>query len=778
MQKFVICERDKIILAALDSLEVREGERILNPIGDGLYVALLAPPEKYDLHLRLAVEILRKLGEYNEHVGRPEKFDLRIGIDDCMDDLAPDINNKVNVVGDGANIASRIMGLADGGQILVSESVHRQLFKRQQYENKFRELPSKRVKHGFLVRPFQYVEEGVTGLNCELPKEWVQDASNQEQVMSRPAISSEAPAQVESEQDAGKSLTPSESQATQGEQQIADAVDALILAISNPEYASGIKLAGELDAFQLLRLQLLTSSWLESQISSSMLGTHESNRLYLNRVRLLPTRPELFSVLRMLINDASGYIPGWYWLKELEPQMIERIILHLALSDPLAFVRQQAFGLLYSASVPLPEGISERLSATVTSDAAPEVRRAATRYLGRVGTERHLPIVGSALVDREATVVYQAKESKYWILARTHPDRTLRELLGESRSDIDQILLELIPRINEIETSTLIDALGNANDDIRLFALKELAQRGDLTVESAASLKGDKDQGVKAEAYRFLIRRGVAFEPREIGSDVPDNRLGRWMSRKFIARRVSPIDRDEIIFEFYRRFNIDQLVEMTDWNEWSGHDAYRALACEHFADFGQRLREDLRTDFGSAGQKYYEGELTTWKEIAAHRTTTSNQTGSFPTISGSWSALWKVAQQPDESTPESSAQRSVESRKAYYIAAALAGLSRSGASEDVTFGRRLLFHTDEDVRIEAVKVITRCGSSEDVRDLIKVATTEDGLLQELAGRSALNLSDEPLVVARELLATGDEILTSLTLAELIALEIKGRQPNS
>ena len=76
------------------------------------------------------------------------------------------------------------------------------------------------------------------------------------------------------------------------------------------------------------------------------------------------------------------------------------------------------------------------------------------------------------------------------------------------------------------------------------------------------------------------------------------------MSRKFIARRVSPIDRDEIIFEYYRRFNIDQVVEMTDWNEWSGHDAYRALACDHFPEFGQRLREDLRTDFLSAGQKF------------------------------------------------------------------------------------------------------------------------------------------------------------------------------
>ena len=496
-------------------MEVRDGERVLNPIGDGLYVALLASPEKYDLHLRLALEILRRLGEYNNHAAEPERFDLRIGIDECMDDLTTDINNKLNVVGDGANIASRIMGLADGGQILVSDSVHRQLFKRQQYQDKFRELPSKKVKHGVLVRPFQYIEEGVIGLNCDLPNEWLQDESKPDQVMSRP-ISSDAPVQVKSERDTGASLTHGEPQASEGEQQITDAVDALILAISNPEYASGIKMGGELDPFQLLRIQLLTTSWLESQISSSMLGTHESNRLYLKRERLSPTRPELFSILRMLINDAAGYIPGWYWLNGFEPEMIDRILLHMALSDPLAFVRQQAFGLLYSAAVQLPEGLNERLSATVTSDSAPEVRRAATRYIGRVGAEHHLPIVGSALVDREATVVYQAKESKHWILARTDPDRSFRELLSESRSDVDQILLELIPKISKIETSTLMDALKNGNDEIKLFAVKELAKRGNLTVESAVLLKEDKRDAIKAQPIAFLFGKALNLSQEKL----------------------------------------------------------------------------------------------------------------------------------------------------------------------------------------------------------------------------------------------------------------------
>jgi len=122
----------------------------------------------------------------------------------------------------------------------------------------------------------------------------------------------------------------------------------------------------------------------------------------------------------------------------------------------------------------------------------------------------------------------------------------------------------------------------------------------------------------------------------------------------------------------------------------------------------------------------------------------------------------------DATTPESMAQSDVTGRKVYYIAAALAGLAHHGSPEDAEFGRQFLSHSDIDVRIEAVRVIHRCGNVSDVSSLIKTAESSDGLVQELAAKAALALTADQHGVAGEFLRTENEILTSITVAELIA----------
>jgi hypothetical protein len=207
---------------------------------------------------------------------------------------------------------------------------------------------------------------------------------------------------------------------------------------------------------------------------------------------------------------------------------------------------------------------------------------------------------------------------------------------------------------------------------------------------------------------------------------------------------------------------------MSDWNQGSGHEAYRALALEHFPEFGERLREDLRTDFAAAAESYYQRELEKWQKIAAtpvNPASLSPLTQSKPSL---WSAFLQEPTAPVESTPESSAQSSVSWHKAGYLKAALAGLTRNGSPDDLKFGREFLSHSDDDVRIEAVRVIRQFGNSEDIPELIKVAKSSSGLLQELAAKAALSLSGNHRDLAEELLATGDEVLISLTVTELIA----------
>jgi class 3 adenylate cyclase/HEAT repeat protein len=774
-QSLIVTALNEIIQATLDDLTISETERVLIPAGDGLCIALLGAVENYDLHVRLALSILHSIDKHNEQSSENDRFQVRIGINQNTDNLVVDINGNPNVAGNGINLAARIMGLADGAQILVSQVVQAELYKRETYQGKLRELPLVKVKHGEPVQVSQYVQEGFPGLDCNLPTKWRSDSADQSresgEAIDRPAPPPEPlseQAQAQAIDTALAEPEPSTAERPSGEQQIAEAVGALNKSVQQGDFARGTQFSSDLDDFRLLRLQLLTSTWLVTQIPSSMLGIHEANRLYLHRESLRPTSPEFVSLLRMLISDHLAYIPGWYWFDGIEEKEIETVILHLAFTDPHSPVKQMAFDLLSSARVPLPNKARERMSQAVTSDSSLNVRRAALLYIGSVGDHTYLPIVGSALVDRERTVSYQAKESKYLLLARSEPDRALKELLGETGVEVEEILNELLPKVREIKSATLLKALDHSEERIRFFAISVLIERGEFSVELATRQKEDKYDPIKAIVYRYLIKQGTEIDAETIAYDVPDDHFSRIASRSLIVRPSPPIEREQILLEFYRRYSFDQLVQMSDWNQGSGAEAYRALALEHFSEFGVRIREDLRTDFAAAAESYYQRQLEEWRRIAAKPVSPTTLNLLTQSKSSLWSAFLQERTEPVESTPESSAQSSVSWHKAGYLKAALAGLARNGSPDDLKFGREFLSHSDDDVRIEAVRVVRQFGNAEDIPELMKIAKSSSGLLQELAARTTLSVSSNQSGIAEELLATGDEVLVSITVAELIA----------
>ena len=67
------------------------------------------------------------------------KFDVRIGVNENVDNLIFDINDRANLTGAGINYARRIMDYADGGNILISQTVYERLSQREKYLEKFKE---------------------------------------------------------------------------------------------------------------------------------------------------------------------------------------------------------------------------------------------------------------------------------------------------------------------------------------------------------------------------------------------------------------------------------------------------------------------------------------------------------------------------------------------------------------------------------------------------------------------------------------------------------------
>jgi class 3 adenylate cyclase len=96
------------------------------------------------------------------------KFNIRVGINENIDNLIIDINGNKNISGAGINHASRIEGQADPAQILVGNSVYEKLVQREKYMKAFNSYTAL-VKHGLPLKVHQLINKSLLYLNNEIP---------------------------------------------------------------------------------------------------------------------------------------------------------------------------------------------------------------------------------------------------------------------------------------------------------------------------------------------------------------------------------------------------------------------------------------------------------------------------------------------------------------------------------------------------------------------------------------------------------------------------------
>lgn len=95
---------------------VDESTRITLDTGDGAAICFLGDPEEALLSAQLLRDLLFK--KYQK------KLSLRIGLHLGPLRMLKDVNNRVNVVGDGINVAQRIMDFSSANQIMVSRAYY------------------------------------------------------------------------------------------------------------------------------------------------------------------------------------------------------------------------------------------------------------------------------------------------------------------------------------------------------------------------------------------------------------------------------------------------------------------------------------------------------------------------------------------------------------------------------------------------------------------------------------------------------------------------------
>lgn len=169
-QSDLISYLNTIVLKVIDSKQIGAFDRLFMPTGDGMCISLLNITNPYDVHIQIALDILEKIHEHNQmQKDNMRQFNIRIGINENIDNLVTDINGQRNISGSGINYAARIEGLCDKNQILVGNSVYEKLVQREKYMNSFISYDTT-VKHGVALQVHQYVNANLDYLNNTTPQ--------------------------------------------------------------------------------------------------------------------------------------------------------------------------------------------------------------------------------------------------------------------------------------------------------------------------------------------------------------------------------------------------------------------------------------------------------------------------------------------------------------------------------------------------------------------------------------------------------------------------------
>lgn len=153
----VIRKLNSIVEYVIKFYRIDSDKVIFLPTGDGMAIALYEAEAEYDIHLQLALKILELIHNYNsgtEDVMR--HFDVRIGLNENVDNIVIDINGRTNVAGAGINNAQRVMDVADAKQIMISEMVYETLRHREKYLKIFKKY-NVQIKHGETIPVYQYL---------------------------------------------------------------------------------------------------------------------------------------------------------------------------------------------------------------------------------------------------------------------------------------------------------------------------------------------------------------------------------------------------------------------------------------------------------------------------------------------------------------------------------------------------------------------------------------------------------------------------------------------
>ncbi|MGI0073567.1 MAG: hypothetical protein ACREA3_07130 [Nitrosotalea sp.] len=161
--------------------EATEDSLLILPTGDGMAIGFLQGPE---LPLRLAIELQKKLSEYNKAKIPSEIIQVRVGLHSGNVFVVNDIQGNKNIWGPGLIISRRVMDFGDENHILLSNALAESLLElSDEYLKIIKPVHDFVLKHGKTMLVYSAYGEGFG--NPKHPTKGAALASKMEEFIKR-----------------------------------------------------------------------------------------------------------------------------------------------------------------------------------------------------------------------------------------------------------------------------------------------------------------------------------------------------------------------------------------------------------------------------------------------------------------------------------------------------------------------------------------------------------------------------------------------------------------
>jgi HEAT repeat protein len=509
-------------------------------------------------------------------------------------------------------------------------------------------------------------------------------------------------------------------------QQLAELADSFRQVVKNGELEFSRQEQNVIGEFDVARISLLAATWMSQRQTGETLGTHEVNLLYKYRDQLETTPTEEAQLFRTIVGSNSDVLPGWFWFRELTEEALTTRLLWVAHQDSSAEVRTRTIKLMRTARIELPKSLWPALP---LDDDSELVRNEVYEYLGSIGDEATAILLADLASKQNGESSPAAGEARLSILLRLRPEDAFSEVMKSDGYVSDETRRALRQVIGTITDALLLKGSENQWEQIRALCITELARRQHFPKDLALKLTEDPSVDIREAAFIELARQGVALDFDAVKSaltdkDAPKNDL----SRLYLLSGGTPPHEgnvDAVILAFFGSQDAGTALKAVNWFSVNGWLAYKSLATDHYNAVRGVLRSDLDDGFGRIRQQSIEALRSRLGEDYAEK------------------AAEGFSKYEDFIRSE-------------FTEAALSGLVANGEPSDIRFGRQHLGNDRHATKLEAVRLVSKFGTDEDVGPLLEIWRDSWGDARDEAGSAALRLSKRQFEVAQEFIRSNHE----------------------